>query len=150
MAGQAVSCAGSEEVRTPWCTLIMKGLSLPPPPPLRHTHTHSRTHSANRHGDGTSPALSPGGGEAGNIATLSNPPLAKLITNSYTSPPYWAIHRGYSLIKNTQHYGCGRNQHLTSPPGYERVTMELWKEKSLRIITSQEMEIYSGVTDLGH
>lgn len=61
MAGQAVSCAGSEEVRTPWCTLIMKGLSLPPPP-LRHTHTHSRTHSANRHGDGTSPALSPGGG----------------------------------------------------------------------------------------
>lgn len=62
MAGQAVSCAGSEEVRTPRCTLIMKGLSRPP---QTDTHTlarsHSRTHSPHRHGDGTSPALSPGG-----------------------------------------------------------------------------------------
>lgn len=62
MAGQAVSCAGSEEVRTPRCTLIMKGLSPPTPlPQPRHTHTHSCTHSPNRHGDGTRPALSPGG-----------------------------------------------------------------------------------------
>lgn len=60
MAGQAVSCAGSEEVRTPRCTLIMKGLSHPPPFQT-HTHTLIRTHSPHRHGDGTSPALSPGG-----------------------------------------------------------------------------------------
>lgn len=44
MAGQAVSCAGSEEVRTPRCTLIMKGLSRrhsPIPPSHSQTHTHS-------------------------------------------------------------------------------------------------------------
>lgn len=37
-----MSCAGSEEVRTPRCTLIMKGLSLPPlhPPPLHPTPPH--------------------------------------------------------------------------------------------------------------
>lgn len=40
MAGQAVSCAGSEEVRTPRCTLIMKGLSHHP-----QTHTHTYTHT---------------------------------------------------------------------------------------------------------
>lgn len=139
MAGQAVSCAGSEEVRTPRCTLIMKGLSLPPhhhhptpphrspptPPTLvatfRHTHSSARSHSrtSNRHGDGTSPALSPGGGGgrlgggvwrgcgagAGNIAALSSLPLAKLITHSYTSPPCRGpFRRGYRLIKNTQRY----------------------------------------------
>lgn len=68
-----------------------------PPPPDAHTHTkHSLPH---RHGDGTSPALSPRercgwiwwGGGGGNKADLSNSPFTTLITSSYAGLPYCSL-----------------------------------------------------------
>lgn len=75
MTGWAVSSAvrsgagGEEQRRTPRRTLIMQGLSPPPPSPQSH-------------GDGTGPALSPGGGSW--LYALSKPHKAKLLTSSRT------------------------------------------------------------------